>query len=486
MRPIGIMFAAAIALGFTSSAHANRDPLVLDLNGDGIDLGGITRTELWGEPLTLRWTRQNTDDAFLVVDATSLRSAGFDLQNERGEPIEGPTLFRDGLRLRDPGGSDHVITDGWQMLGLFDNNQDGRVDSSDPVWQHLKLFTDDNMDGTMDLSELVALEQTIVLAMSTAHGAPYTDSHGSVRRDGSWSGPQGSGGMTGVSLVEFPATDRVPLILDMNRDGIDLGGVVSTELWGEPLTLRWTRQNTDDAFLVVDATSLRSAGFDLQNERGEPIEGPTLFRDGLRLRDPGGSDHVITDGWQMLGLFDNNQDGRVNSSDPVWQHLRLFTDSNMDGTIGPGEVTVLEQSNVLELLTAYGEPYPDSYGNVRRDGSWFGAQAPGFMTGVALAEVTTSVKEPTLSGGARLRAAPNPAMGPVQIDFTLVRESAFELDVLDIAGRKVETLASGTHQAGPHRVLWYGKVRGRTAPAGMYFVRLRAERVFTRSIAVTR
>ena len=38
-------------------------------------------------------------------------------------------------------------------LGVFDSNKDGKINSSDAVWQHLSLFVDENADGTMDPSE---------------------------------------------------------------------------------------------------------------------------------------------------------------------------------------------------------------------------------------------------------------------------------------------------------------------------------------------
>lgn len=64
--------------------------------------------------------------------------------------------------------------------------------------------------------------------------------------------------------------------------------------------------------------------------------------------------------------------------------------------------------------------------------------------------------------------APNPSRGPVALRFALPRAMPARLDVLDVAGRRVATLADGLHTAGEHAVSW----RGGGARAGVYFARL--------------
>jgi parallel beta-helix repeat protein len=67
---------------------------------------------------------------------------------------------------------------------------------------------------------------------------------------------------------------------------------------------------------------------------------------------------------------------------------------------------------------------------------------------------------------------PSPSSGPIRIAFTLAREAAIEIDVFDLLGRQVTTLASGNWLAGAQVVSWDGSTRdGRAAPPGMYVVR---------------
>ena len=68
--------------------------------------------------------------------------------------------------------------------------------------------------------------------------------------------------------------------------------------------------------------------------------------------------------------------------------------------------------------------------------------------------------------------AQNPARPGTTIEFSLPSDGDVTLDVIDAAGRRVATLAEGTHSAGTHRVTWTGQTgAGRAAP-GVYMLRL--------------
>lgn len=69
--------------------------------------------------------------------------------------------------------------------------------------------------------------------------------------------------------------------------------------------------------------------------------------------------------------------------------------------------------------------------------------------------------------------APNPSALTATVRFTLAAAGRVRLEVLDLQGRRVTTLADGVLEAGEHTVAWRGAADdGRAAGAGMYFVRL--------------
>jgi uncharacterized repeat protein (TIGR01451 family) len=68
---------------------------------------------------------------------------------------------------------------------------------------------------------------------------------------------------------------------------------------------------------------------------------------------------------------------------------------------------------------------------------------------------------------------PNPSTGAATVRFTLAAAGRARLEVLDLQGRRVATLADGAFDAGEHAVAWRGTSDdGRAVSAGVYFVRL--------------
>jgi hypothetical protein len=67
---------------------------------------------------------------------------------------------------------------------------------------------------------------------------------------------------------------------------------------------------------------------------------------------------------------------------------------------------------------------------------------------------------------------PNPSVGMTRLRLELPREAHVRLDVYDLLGRHVRTVAAGAYDAGPHDWGWTGTDdAGRLLPAGLYRVR---------------
>jgi 3-phytase len=125
----------------------------------------------------------------------------------------------------------------------------------------------------------------------------------------------------------------------------------------------------------------------------------------------------------------------------------IFTAHNDSPTDKPVEVCRFEATN-LEIDTASWDPR----NNLTLD-------APG-----------TGGTGPTLG----LTSQPNPLRAATQVRYQLPSAQHVELDVLDVAGRRVAMLASGKQDAGLHEVSWSARTaRGERLANGLYFVRLR-------------
>jgi hypothetical protein len=89
--------------------------------------------------------------------------------------------------------------------------------------------------------------------------------------------------------------------------------------------------------------------------------------------------------------------------------------------------------------------------------------------------------EPAVLASRLEGAVPNPARAGTSIAFTLAADADGRVDVYDVGGGHVRTLARGTLAAGRSTLAWDGNdARGRRAPPGVYFVFLRAGAVSDR------
>ena len=71
----------------------------------------------------------------------------------------------------------------------------------------------------------------------------------------------------------------------------------------------------------------------------------------------------------------------------------------------------------------------------------------------------------------------NPSFGGADVAFAVPRAGAISVEVFDVTGRLVSTLASGERAPGRYQARWEGGASGRPAASGIYFVRLRAAEV---------
>jgi len=86
------------------------------------------------------------------------------------------------------------------------------------------------------------------------------------------------------------------------------------------------------------------------------------------------------------------------------------------------------------------------------------------------------------------RVSPNPTAGRFGAEFAVPHAASIRLSLIDLQGREVRVLASGTYAAGRYRANWDGRLAsGGVAPTGVYFVRLRTPgKDFVTRVAVAR
>ena len=111
-------------------------------------------------------------------------------------------------------------------------------------------------------------------------------------------------------------------------------------------------------------------------------------------------------------------------------------------------------------------------------------------SGIFSLDTVTAVDDQTAPPPANAIAAiyPNPFNPRTTIAFELAEPGQIVLSVVDLRGRLVRVLESGTRPTGRHQATWDGQdSEGRAVPAGTYFCRLTtAQGPHTRKLTLAR
>lgn len=135
-------------------------PLVIDLDGDGIELLSLDREihfDLDGNGSQDRVGWAGTREAFLALDL-----------NRNGLIDSGAELFGTATKL--PDGS--TASNGFEALAQYDANADLSIDASDAIYADLRGWVDSNSDGYSDSAELYTLNELGIASISLAYQTP--------------------------------------------------------------------------------------------------------------------------------------------------------------------------------------------------------------------------------------------------------------------------------------------------------------------------
>lgn len=162
-------------------AECVRSPLILDLDGDGVETIGVSQGVYFdhdnnGFAEKTGWVGK--DDGLLVID-----------KNHNGLIDNGTELF--GNNTTDS------AADGFAALSDYDSNHDGIIDAKDTQFANLKIWRDSNSNGITDAGELMTLWQAGVKSINLNYQTQnVTDAQGNSHDLTStftrWNGSQSS------------------------------------------------------------------------------------------------------------------------------------------------------------------------------------------------------------------------------------------------------------------------------------------------------
>ncbi len=163
-----------------------RDPIILDLDGDGLETVGLASNVYFdhdGDGVLTRTGWAGKDDALLVWD-----------RNSNGTIDTGAELFGDFTPL--PNGT--LAPNGFAALAALDSNGDGILDANDPAFALLKLWRDTSQDGATGAGELITLADAGIVSLNLTNTLKNQRlaNGNTLAREGSFTRADGStGGM---------------------------------------------------------------------------------------------------------------------------------------------------------------------------------------------------------------------------------------------------------------------------------------------------
>ncbi|MBB4642631.1 cadherin domain-containing protein [Rhizorhapis suberifaciens] len=305
-------------------------PLVLDLDGDGVELASpqssTIRFDMDADGVRDITGWAAADDGLLAID---LNGNGMidDVSEISFQPdLEGAVSDLEGLRA-------------------YDSNNDGLFDTNDARFADFRIWQDLDQDGVSDSGELKSLDEAGIAAINltlTITGQTWD----SVSLDNLVYGysdfvrTDGSVGTIGDAFFSYLRDGEMNTIIGSHVEavGIDFNGngVSITDLSGT--TIAFDQANGG---AVVPSAWVGT---------GDALLGMDINGDGLI-----GSGAELALGDQSFSLnplrgLDENSDGRLDANDSRFGELLLWQDANQDGVSQASEMKSLSQAGISALV----------------------------------------------------------------------------------------------------------------------------------------
>jgi hypothetical protein len=143
-------------------------PIVLDLNGDGVQTRSISagvKFDLFGDGREVSTGFVDQIDGLLARDI-----------NGDGKINGGKELFGSGTDLA----NGKKAKDGYQALRELDSNQDGQITAADAAFNELRVFVDSNGDGVSQASEVKTLAELNIVKFDLQTTSTIEKNNGNI------------------------------------------------------------------------------------------------------------------------------------------------------------------------------------------------------------------------------------------------------------------------------------------------------------------
>jgi hypothetical protein len=244
------------------------DPLILDLDGDGIETAMIGAGLRFDHDVNLfaeetGWL--GGDDGFLVLDG-----------NGNGRVDDGSEFF---------GGAGLT---GAAELAQFDSNGDGIINAADIIWNDLQVWRDADEDAVTDEGELLSLGDLGITAINLAVSAvnARTPQGTALLDKGAFTWASGGTGLFYDAVFQTSAVDtrftgeagRAPWLADLKLDARGFGSIVDLSVAMSNDVDFGTLVKTQSAAMTVPKLSTNDSWGGWGRTKASPMKNYTSLR----------------------------------------------------------------------------------------------------------------------------------------------------------------------------------------------------------------
>ncbi len=168
----GLVFLRGASFTLDVTFASVADPIILDLDGDGIELSTISDSVAFdlnadGVAEEMAWTAG--EDGILVMD------------------LDGSGAIEDGSEMFSPWFNDGGFVDALDALASLDSNGDGVIDVNDDAFADILVWVDANHDGVSQAGELTSLAEQDIASIDLGAQSANTQINGQqVMAEGSY------------------------------------------------------------------------------------------------------------------------------------------------------------------------------------------------------------------------------------------------------------------------------------------------------------
>ena len=337
------------------------DPLVLDLDGDGLELSARSSIspmfDIDNDGFSERSGWVFGGDGFLAIDA-----------NNDGIINDVSELFGD------------ASVSGFDELASYDLNLDGVIDSADTVFADLKVWVDVNGDAQTDAGELVTLSELGIVSITLpgTPGSPVIQAGNTIAASSSFT--LAGGETRAIADVRFnvdqvnteflgdtTVSATAALLPELNGAGelpsLHIAATLAPELVNIVQTAASGANQVDLVGLAANVrpmlNSWAAGDYTAQGAGAEPAELPYDIHYQYAINESGGVDvvryiysdaHMVDD---VLVVYYKSTSGSIPAADPVsgptqaealaWLQSEAAQSGSFVGTFGSAEVETLER-----------------------------------------------------------------------------------------------------------------------------------------------